>query len=66
MFVTISAISLKHSSSSSCVNRNWSYSPEYVLQLHLLPSEVECLRSGEVDAVAAEISEMDNDAAVSY
>jgi len=57
LFVIISAKSLKHSSSASCVNRNWSYPFERIQQLDPLDSEAVCLLPGELDSVAVEFSE---------
>lgn len=64
LFVTISAKSLKHCSSASCVNINWSYPFEHVQQLDLL-IEASGLSSDELDTVAAEFSEVLNDPLVS-
>lgn len=63
--MTISPKSLKHSSSTSCVNINWSYPFEHVQQLDLLDG-ANGLRSVELDTVAAEFSEVLNDPLVSY
>lgn len=64
--MTITAISLKQSSSASCVNINWSYPSEHVLQPYLLNPEVEGLLSDELDFFAEEFSEEPNDPLVSY
>lgn len=65
LLVTISAKSLKHSSSASYVNINWSHPFEHVHQPDLLGDEALCLRSDEQDTVAVEFSEVLNDP-VSY
>jgi len=66
LFVTITFISLKLSSSSSCANMNWSYPFEQTPRLKLLELDVAHLHSSLSEVEVVEFSDAVNDPFFSY